>query len=159
MKKIYLSRGKTAIVDDEDFDWLNQWKWYARKDRSDFRAVRNVCVNGKWTIVYMHRIILGLKFGDGILGDHRNHNTLDNRRFNLRVCTKRQNQHNRKPQGGTLKYKGVIKLKGQERWKAQIRINGKKTTLGYFNTETEAAQIYNSNAKKVFGKFAYADIC
>ncbi len=123
MKQILLTQGKIALVADADYDWLNQWKWYVLKDRSgSFYAVRSSSQKkGKRYPIYMHRLILGLERGDKREGDHRNHNTLDNRRSNLRICTQQQNLTNQKPRSnGTSKYKGVTWDKHRKKWYAQI---------------------------------------
>lgn len=146
MKEIPLSRGLVAIVDDEDFDWLNQWKWYAGnngKARTMY-AIRMAAVEGKRRKFRMHREIMNPP--DGMEVDHINHNGLDNRRSNLRIVTSSQNSRNtRKPRTGrTSKYKGVTYEKDRvghvARWRVGIRINGKHKWLGRFRTEVEAAR-------------------
>jgi len=97
MKQIPLTQGQVALVDNTDYDWLNQWKWCAQRTRGVFYAVRNSPrKNGKKHQIFMHREILGLRYKDGQEGDHRNHNTLDNQRENLRVCIHSQNIMNQK---------------------------------------------------------------
>jgi len=95
VKKIKLTQGRYALVDDEDFNWLNQWKWCF--DRSNGYAHRNQWVNGKNRKIYMHRIILGNPRGILIKveTDHKNRNKLDNRRKNLRVVTRSENVLNK----------------------------------------------------------------
>ncbi|KKM14674.1 hypothetical protein LCGC14_1703720, partial [marine sediment metagenome] len=94
MKRIPLTQGKFAIVDDDIFDYLSQWKWYAQKDRNTFYALRNVVVKGKAKTIRMHRQILNSKKGQQT--DHLNGNGLDNRRCNLRICTRSQQAMNTK---------------------------------------------------------------
>src|SRR4030065_939634 len=89
MKEIKLTKGKVAIVDDEDYDWLMQWKW---RINSIGYAMRTVKKNGKARKIFMHRVILNTP--SDMCSDHANHNRLDNRRCNLRICTKQQNQAN-----------------------------------------------------------------
>ena len=150
MKEIPLTQGQFAIVDDADYDWLNQYKWCACKCRGNFYAIRQS------THIYMHRQILGLERGDKRQGDHQNHNTLDNRRDNLRVCTHRENLRNQKLQKKkTSKYKGVCWSESRKKWYAYITVNKKMKNLGRFHSEIFAAGIYDRAAKKYFGEFAH----
>jgi len=101
MKTIPLTQGKVAIVDDDDFDWLNQVKWYAKITGNGTRiyAARFKRIDGQPTTIYMHRAILAGDLDhaelDGQEADHINKNTLDNRRENLRACSKNENLRNR----------------------------------------------------------------
>jgi hypothetical protein len=165
MKTIALTRNLVAIVDDEDYEYLNQWKWRAMKQRNYFYAQRKSVVNGKHTFIIMHRLILNVPHG--LLTDHINHDTLDNRKENLRVCTKQQNGQNRvKQQKESIsKYKGVSRYRNQhyiegkfKSWMAQIVINQKNYYLGSFDTEVEAAIAYNKSATECFGEFAKLNI-
>ena len=151
MKQIKLTQGKYAIVDDEDFEWLNQWKWYANKDHKTYYARRH---EGK-KIVKMHRLILNASIGTEV--DHKNHDGLDNRRDNIRICTFSQNQHRRATTKGVSAYRGVYQLNHSPnyKWASQIRANGKVKHLGCFVTEVEAAMAYNKAAKQYYGEFAY----
>lgn len=158
MKQIPLTQNKFALVDDADYDWLNQWKWFAHKHHSgNFYAVRNYSIgNNKQTTIKMHRQILGLEKGDKRQGDHRNHFTLDNQRDNLRICTHSQNQMNQKSnRNSTSKYKGVSWDKLNKKWTAHIQINGQQKNLGYFHNEIFAAGVYDKAATREFGEYAY----
>jgi hypothetical protein len=158
MKLIKLTQGKFAQVDDVDYDWLNQWKWCAYKAYLTYYAARVAPLNGKPKHISMHRLIMNTP--DGLDCDHRNHNGLDNRRQNLRNCTKSQNSCNHKSPK-TLRYKGVYVYKTGYRKgkiKAQICIKGKCIYLGYFKTKQLAAQAYNDAAKKYHGEFAFLNI-
>ena len=152
MKRIPLTQGKFAIVDNEDFEWLNQWKWFAKKGYSTFYAVRNISQSPY--LIRMHRQILGLTKGDGKETDHINHNGLDNRQDNLRLCTHTQQQQNRQPQKVSSKFKGVGYHKKSEKWMARITYLSKRIYLGLFDTEKEAAKSYNKISNKLFGEFA-----
>ena len=100
MKYIPLTQGKLAIVDDEDFEWLSQWKWHFNRKKY---AARTINHSGK---LYMHQVILNTP--KGMLSDHRNGNGLDNRRKNLRACNVQQNKANsRLPKNNTSGFKGV----------------------------------------------------
>jgi hypothetical protein len=147
---IPLTQGKFAIVDAEDYDWLNQYNWCAGKNKGTFYAHRGS--NGK--TVLMHREIM--RAPKGVVCDHRNHNRLDNRKSNLRLCTPAQNQYNKRPKKGCAsRYKGVAWRRDSEKWRAQIGYNHKKIHLGNFDHEIEAAMAYDDKAVELFGEFAY----
>lgn len=158
MKRIKLTQGQVALVDDADYDWLTQYKWCAYKHRSgNFYSIRaSSRKDGKQYTIMMHRQILGLKKGDKRQGDHRDHNTLDNRRNNLRICTGQQNQLNQKSHPNTTsRFKGVSWSKSCKKWIVHIRIKGKLKHLGYFISEIEAALMYDKAAEKYYKEFAY----
>jgi hypothetical protein len=151
MKEIKLSKGKTTIVDDEDYEYLNQFKWYYNTGY----AVRGKKIGGKGIKILMHRLIMGVT-DSKVHIDHFNHNKLDNRKENLRIATQQQNQFNKKPkENSSSKYKGVTWCKSRKKWFSMIQINGKQKNLGGFDSEIEAAQAYNLKAKELFGEFAY----
>jgi len=160
MKYIKLTQGKYAIVDDEDFEYLNQFKWYASKNRNTFYAKRNIYLGGgsqnpKSTYEVMHRVILNISSKQKQV-DHRNHNGLDNRRQNIRICTASENGQNRKSYKNTSsKYKGVSWHKKTKKWVAHITVNKKLLSLGYFKDEHNAARAYNNAAISHFGEYAY----
>lgn len=158
MREILLTQGKVTFVDDTDYEELSKYKWYAWKNQQgDFYAVRNFWQIGKnkGFRIYMHRQILGLGRGDKRQGDHKNHNTLDNRQDNLRVCTQRQNQMNQKSHpNSSSKFKGVIWDRFNKKWKAQISINGITRSLGFWCMEEVAALAYDMTAIREHGEFA-----
>ena len=156
VKKIELTRGQFALVDDEDFEWLDQWKWYANWDShiKGFYAVRNER-KGEYKSfkqrrqIIMHRVIMNASKGMHV--DHINHNSLDNCKNNLRIVSNRQNTHNRTKKS-TSKYPGVYWHKQMKKWRADIRLNGKHTHLGYFTDEREAAKAYEKALRKHAGE-------
>lgn len=160
MKTIPLTKGMVALVDDVDYDRLNNRKWYAAQYRfsGNFYAQRAVPVSkGKrrQRTEFMHRLILGLQPGDNRQCDHRDGNGLNNRRSNLRVCTATQNgQSRRKRKPGTSRYKGVCWHCGHHRWQSYIGVNGKLKHIGYFDSETAAARAYDAAASKHHREFA-----
>ena len=155
-KRIPITQGQYAIVDDEDYEWLNQWKWQARKYRDTFYVRRQQWLKAekKNTVILMHRQILKAKKGEDV--DHIDHNPLDNRKTNIRICTRSQNMANRgSTKNASSKYKGVFWSKNCKKWIAQIQHNYKRMHLGCFCQEIEAAKAYDRKAKKLFGEYAY----
>jgi hypothetical protein len=156
MKSIPLTQGKFALVDDEDYEYLSQWKWFAvRWDKKDgqkiFYAARAKNTIG---ILYMHKVILTVR--DGFFVDHKNRNGLDNRRENLRECTVSQNAANKEvSKNNKTGYKGVSLIRKTGKYVAQIRHNGKKIRLGQYDTPEEAAMVYDKAAKECHGEFAW----
>jgi len=143
-KLIPLSQGKFAIVDADDFEKLSQLKWHY----SNGYAVKH----GKPKII-MHRIVCNTP--DGMHTDHINGNRLDNRKCNLRVCTKNENAKNTsKRKNSTSKYKGVSWETRTKRWFCQIEVNKKSFFLGRFSSEEAAAEAYNEAALIHHGEFA-----
>lgn len=142
MAEIPLTQGQVAIVDDGDANWLGQWKWTACRRR-----------NGKWHAYRQHEVapgvmrpitlarqVLGLAYGDPGWADHKNHDTLDDRRANLRVVTPKQNRENQPSRGGSSQFVGVTWDPQRQRWRAQIQIDGRVLNLGRYATEREAAE-------------------
>lgn len=156
MKEIKLTRGQVALVDDKDFNWLNQWKWHIRKGRSDKKwyATHTIRIGMKYKVILMHRFILGLT-DSKIQCDHKDGDSLNNQRSNLRSATNTQNQQNKKKrQYCSSKYKGVTWCKDHQKWRVRIIIDRKPLTIGYFCEEIDAAVAYNESAKKHFKEFA-----
>lgn len=154
-KYIQLTQGKQAAVDDTDYEWLNQWKWQATPASypGEWYARRAARYNGKNVSLLMHRFILGATRGSQV--DHINANGLDNRRSNIRVVSNTQNQQNRrKRRNCSSLYKGVHMDKSRNRWRAEIKVNGKRISLSYGKNEIELAKVYDKAAIKYFGEFA-----
>lgn len=156
MKRIGLTKGKIALVDDDDFEYLNRWRWSAfnsRRRPDSYYARRTARVLGKKKVIKMHHAIIPLV--PGMMTDHIDGNGLNNQRSNLRMSTKQQNQANsRKRKGCSSQYKGVSWSKRDKRWCSQVKVNGKLIYLGYFHDEESAARVYDAAALKYFGEFA-----
>ncbi len=152
MKEIKLTKGKVALVDDEDYEWLNQRKWHLTKTGYAARGER--AINKKIIYIYMHRLILNVQ-DKTILVDHRDMNGLNNCRNNLRTATHSQNSYNRKSESGaSSKYLGVYWNKIYKKWEVRIKSNGVNKYLGRFNNEEDAAVAYDKSAKETRGNFA-----
>jgi hypothetical protein len=165
MKEIYLTgkrgRGEIALVDDDDYEHLNQFKWYV-SNRGRY-ALRTIKVNGKTKNLLMHRVIMKLNFGDKRQIDHIDHHGLNNQKSNLRICSSQENNRNvRVDHAQTLNstslYKGVSWDKARSLWRSTINLNGKQITLGRFSCEHLAAKAYNIAAIKHHGEFACLNI-
>ena len=147
---IPLTQGLNAIVDVADYEWLNQWFWYASRVS---RVGTYACRKEGHRQVYMH-VIICQPF-DGKQIDHVNHDTLDNRRNNLRECTPTENARNsRKGSRNTSGFKGVSWKKSHRKWCAQMRINGKSIHIGHFDTPEDAAKAHDELVSKLHGEFA-----
>lgn len=155
MKKIPLTQGQFALVDDADFEWLNSFKWCAnwKPKVKGFYAIRS----DKRKTVFMHRQVLGLT-DRNILADHINHRTLDNRRKNLRPVSYSQNMMNRHGarSGSKTGLRGVRKL--AKSYVARIKVGGKDIHLGVFSTAKGASTAYAAANKKHFGRFGGAPV-
>lgn len=152
-RRIPLTEGQYAIVDQNDYYWLAQHTWLAQQTDDTYRAVRLACCGKKGTLINMHRVIMNPP--KHLLVDHINRNSLDNRRANLRLATRTQNNWNRRPtKGKTSKYKGVYWCRDRKKWRSQIRANNKTMCLGEFTSEIKAALVYDAAARKYHGRFA-----
>jgi hypothetical protein len=149
MKQIELTQGKLALVDDEDYEWINQWKWCVTNNGYAQRHDRG-------TIALMHRVILGATVsGHKVQVDHINHNKLANRRSNLRFCTPSQNKANIiKQKNNSGQYKGVSWDRQLKKWRVKITQNQKQMFIGLYDDPVIAAQVYNEKAIGLFGEFA-----
>jgi len=135
MARIKLTQGKFAIVDKEDFEWLNQWKW--NYEHGYARRISFSNKNSKGTKIYMHRLINNTP--EGMQTDHINRNKLDNKRKNLRTVTSSQNHINRPAQRNNSNgYKGVYRDKRRNLWFSSITRDYKSHYLGGFKNIEEA---------------------
>lgn len=153
MKKIPLTQGKYALVDDESFEYLSQWKWFAEKIGRTWYASRGLYDpikkrHGK--MLRMHRVIM--KNPIKKLVDHKDRNGLNNQRCNLRVCTKSTNAMNYERIKSKTGYRGVCMTKNK--WSSGIKVNYKRINLGVFLTPELAALAYNKAAIKYHKEFA-----
>ena len=137
MKKIKLTQGKVALVDDEDFEKESQYKWAACRQ---------------------HRLVLNF-YGKNLCVDHINGDPLDNRKVNLRICTQAENRRNSKINKRNISgYKGVSFIKMSGKYQSRICFNYKQYELGTFERAEDAAFAYNKKAKELFGEFARLNI-
>ncbi len=150
MRQIPLSQGKFAIVDDEDYVRINQCKWYFE----GHYAIRKINLgNNKWKTFWMHREIM--RTPEGMETDHINSDKLDNRKINLRVATRSQNQHNRKKYANNKTgFKGVSVRPDTGKFRAIISLAGRNRRLGQFETAEQAANAYDAAALKIHKDFA-----
>jgi hypothetical protein len=158
VKRISLTQGQFAVVDDADYEVLIQWKWQAvwRPGTRSFYAKRRIELprtdRRRSYTMYMARQIMGNPPGKDV--DHRNHDTLDNRRLNLRVATHQENLLNKRPYFRNMSgYKGVCAARN--RWRAEICLNGHRRRLGHFDTPELAHAAYVRAARKYHGEFAF----
>lgn len=151
-KEIELTKGKVALVDDEDFETVRRHKWFAMPAGDLWYAARTSSLPVR-KIILLHRFILDAP-ADALV-DHKNQNGLDCRRNNMRLATKVQNGRNRdKPKNNKSGYKGVSWHKQKKKWRAYIIADSGYRHLGYFGTPEEAAITYDEAAKSLHGEFA-----
>jgi len=150
--QVQLTRGLTAIVDDADAAWAAQWKWKAMRTREGNEYAARIDRGG--CTVFMHRELLGLMPGHTPEVDHRNHDTLDNRRDNLRQATAGQNHANAPMKGNRLGFKGVMYDKKKNRYRAEVGLHGERRRSRWLRTVEEAAHAYDVLAVELHGEFA-----
>jgi hypothetical protein len=154
-KEIILTQGKVAIVDNEDYDYLNQFKWYASNKNGKFYVQKKITVSkNKTTCISMHRFIM--KPNKGMVIDHLDGNPLNNKKNNLRICTHAENMRNSKIRiNNKSGYKGVSYQENSNNYRASIRFNNIKINIGDFIDPIDAAKAYNAAALKYHGEFAH----
>jgi len=147
VERIVLGNGLFALIDAADYPEISKYRWYAtRRGRNTYATCRK---NGR--AIYMHRMIMRPRRGHIV--DHKDGNGLNNCRDNLRACTRRQNQANRRSNRGVSRFVGVYWSKGK--WVAAIRWRGKYYYVGSFDDEVEAAKARDRKAYELHGEFAY----
>lgn len=158
MKKIKLSRGFSAIVDDEDYERIAMYNWSIKPQGNGYAVRKGNKQKGEPRTVHMHREILYAP--KGIQVDHINLNSLDNRKSNLRCVNAQKNAFNRKKPNVicTSKYKGVLQRKGSSSWTARIKYNDRHIELGCYSSEEMAAAVYNFASRIFFGEFRRENI-
>lgn len=151
MKLIPLTKGYFTKVDDDDFKKLAILRWYANvNSRKD--CVRAARFHNRKTI-YLARVVMNAPDGKNV--DHINGDTLDNRKSNLRLCSRHENSFNRKMnKNNKAGYKGAYWDKRKNKWKCCVRFEGKAINVGYFDNKKDAAIAYDKKAKELFGEFA-----
>jgi hypothetical protein len=153
MQEIMLrNMGLVAFVDDKHYARLSKRRWHAVADKNTFYAVHSFKVGAEIRHIKMHREVLRLKPGDGVVVDHLDGNGLNNLEKNLRKATRGQNCRNRKA-NRSCEYKGV-RPTGSGTWRARIQADRKRIELGTYNSPAEAAWAYDKAAMKIHGKFA-----
>lgn len=153
--RVPLTRGKYTLIDAEDCLKVIPYRWNARYDKysDSYRAYTNARIDGKQTTLIMHRLIMDAPKGMSV--DHINHDTLDNRKANLRLATTAQNNKNApKRKDNKSGYKGVSWRRDKEKYQAKIKNDNVQHYLGYFDTPEEAALAYNKAAVQMHGEFA-----
>lgn len=152
------------LLDDSDYDLINQWTWHIKKDHNVLYARRNYWINvdgvKKCKSVLLHRILLN-ENDPKVLIDHKDHNGLNNQRINLRRCSTCENLRNKKSElGSSSRFLGVTYRKESNTWEASIKDVrvGKRKYIGRFQTEQQAAAAYNLYAETIFGEFANPNV-
>ena len=145
MKEIPLTQGKVALVDDEDYEWVSQFKWCTNKIGNTFYALRNAnrIEDVRRKTILMHRIVMKDILKENFVVDHIDHNGLNNQKSNLRVVTHRENMMNRRDKNlHSSIYSGVSWYKNNKKYGSHMHLNKKKKFLGLFEDEIQAAIVY-----------------
>jgi len=152
MRELELSQGLVALVDDEDFEALDQFQWYAQQHRNTYYARRNITrEDGSRTTLAIHRVIMQATVGQQI--DHIDGNGLNCQKYNMRFATTHQNNMNAVMPVGISGFRGV-RLETSGRWRVQVSFKKQRFSNGTFDTPEEAARAYDVLAKELHGEFA-----
>jgi hypothetical protein len=159
MPEIPLTQGQVAIVDDEDYEFLMQWKWHASKKHESYYAQRHLGKDGKWTNQYMHRLIAERMGINSPQIDHHDRDPLNNCRSNLRPATHSQNMHNRGIRSNnTSGYTGVYWDKRLGKWVAQFQHQKKRHQVGQFDDIEIAYEARCKLKRELAGEFTPKEI-
>lgn len=157
MKEIQLSQGKVALIDDDDFERVNQFKWsfgVSKRDKTIYVKRRDW---SKKEYIKLHRFILNAPKNKQV--DHIDGNGLNNQKSNLRLCSQSENKRNSKIySNNTSGYKGVTFSRSNSKWIARVMVNKKYVNFGSYKTKEEAAIAYNNAAIKHYGNFARINV-
>jgi hypothetical protein len=162
MRVIQLTRGYAAMVDDEDYERVSRWRWFANKKRGKAYAVRhyNPPMRKNTTRPLAYEVLrLPQPLPHGFCVDHINRDPLDCRKENLRFCTIGQNNRNRGPmqKTKTSRYKGVSYDRQREKWAASIKHERRSYNLGLYADEYSAVEAYNAAATVLHGRYGYVN--
>ncbi len=149
IRYIPLTKGLFAMVDAADYERVSQHTWTALCVGKNVYAYRK----DRAKTIRLHQFLMNPP--KGMVVDHIDGNGLNDRRSNLRVCTKQQNSFNCRPIVGSSRFKGVHFFKPTGKWRARIRHSGHEICIGYFDDEVEAAKAYDRKAHELFGEYAY----
>ena len=158
MKELKLTKGYVAIVDDEDYETVSKWRWSATQCCNKIYARRTQKFGNKKVNIYLHRFLMNVHLCNSSVNcDHKDRDTLNNQKSNLRVCTKAENQRNKtKKKNAQSKFIGVVKAR--KNWAARITHEGKAVYIGTYQSEEEAAIAYNKKKIELHGEFANLNI-
>ena len=154
MRYITASSNFTYIIDDEDYNKVSKLNWFTLDKNSKYKyaAAKNKPIDYTRNIL-LHRLVMNAKKGEVV--DHINGNVFDNRKNNLRICTRGQNIMNQRLRSNNSSgYKGVYFDKRLRKWCVRIQTNGIRKYFGFFDNLVNAARCYNKNAKRLHGEFA-----
>jgi hypothetical protein len=145
-----------ALVDDDDYKYLREFEWFRSGCGRHSYPYTSVRIGTLHYTILLHRLVMGCRWGDGKIVDHRNHNVLDAQKSNLRFCKHGQNISNQMHKRGnkSSRFHGVYFHSHKRLWAAQLRHNNKQFNLGYFRDELAAAKRYDEAARAIHGEFA-----
>lgn len=160
MKHIYLTKGKISLVDDEDFEFIVQFKWRTNDVAGKYYGVREIWNGGDRYSEHLHRVILERKLGRKLrrseITDHKNGDGLDNRRKNLRIANHSQNGMNKAIRSdNTSGYRGIHFSKERQKFEVYLNKNGKRYRFGRFNKLEDAIRIRKEAEREYFKRFNY----